>query len=127
MSDYERLVEVFEIIERRGDAVYKTKRVTTDNPRWIDADLPRTVGNIQYVSMSTSYEGETFRRKDKPVLCKWYIFAPSTVPKWPHMKNCKEVATATVEVDGEPTPFCTEHANRVILEELQQKLEDDNR
>lgn len=54
MSDYEHLVEIFEITEYRDDSVYKTK---SHGERWVDID-EKPPNGFQYAPLSSEREME---------------------------------------------------------------------
>ena len=55
----EKLVELFEVTEWRGGAVYRTEYVRDE---WVDVDARAPEGFV-YANKSTSYEGRTLRMR----------------------------------------------------------------
>lgn len=64
MTNYviEVLREKWIVIEWRGDAIYKTRN--TGEMIWVPIDTNPTDKNEQWVVPSTSFEGQTIRRRN---------------------------------------------------------------
>jgi len=57
----EMLYEVWEVTQWKDGCVYRTRN--TGKTEWRERSQPRTEGNLQYVSMSSDFEGTTIRSR----------------------------------------------------------------